>query len=434
MVSGTGESDITSEAHAHALDAADPLAPFRDRFYLPPDHVYLDGNSLGLLSREAEAETLVALDQWRRLAIGGWLDADPPWFSLGEDLGAMTAPLIGAEPAAVVVAGGTTVNLHALVSTFYRPLGARRRIVATALDFPSDIYALAAQIALRGGDPATNLVLVPASDGRTVDEAAIIAAFTDEVAMALLPSVLYRSGQLLDIPRLAAAARDRGISLGFDCAHSIGIVPHQFDAWGVDWAVWCSYKYLNAGPGAIGGLYVNRRHWGQRPGLAGWWGYEKTRQFDMAFAWEGAAAAGAWQIGTPSLLAAAPLRGSLRLFAEAGMGQVRAKSLAQTGYLLDLLEAMGLTAPPYGYAIGSPREAARRGGHVAIEHPAAANIARALKTRGIVPDFRPPNVVRLAPVPFSTRFHDLWLAVTALRAIIDQGEHERGGGARDLVA
>ena len=425
---------VTAEAYALALDAADPLAPFRDRFHLPPGRVYLDGNSLGLLSRDAERETLTALEQWKTLAVGGWLEADPPWFTLGEDLGAMTAPLVGAEPGSVVVAGGTTVNLHALVATFYRPEGRRRKIVATALDFPSDVYALAAQVHLHGGDPATDLVLIPSDDGRTIDEAGIIAALTDEVALALLPSVLYRSGQLLDIPRLAAAARERGVSLGFDCAHSIGAVPHDFDAWDVDWAFWCSYKYLNAGPGAIGGLYVNRRHWGTAPALPGWWGYEKARQFDMAFDWRSAEGAGAWQIGTPSLLASAPLRGSLRLFAEAGIGALRAKSLAQTGYLIDLLEMDGLLAPPFGYGIGTPREAARRGGHVAVEHPEGPRIARALKVRGVVPDFRAPNVIRLAPVPLYTSFHDVWQAVRALREVVAGGEHLRGEAGRELVA
>jgi kynureninase len=362
------------------------------------------------------------------------MGADPPWFTLGETLGTLTAPLLGAEPEAVVVTGGTTINLHALVATFYRPAGRRRRIVATALDFPSDLYALASQVRLHGGDPATDLILVPSGDGRTIDEAEIVAALTDEVALALLPSVLYRSGQLLDMPRLAAAARERSISLGFDCAHSVGAVPHHLDAWGIDWAFWCSYKYLNAGPGAIGGLYVNRRHWGTAPELAGWWGYEKSRQFDMAVDWAGAAGAGAWQIGTPSLLAAAPLRGSLRLFAEAGIDALRAKSLAQTGYLIDLLEADGLTDPCFGYGIGTPREPERRGGHVAVEHAEGARIARALKARGIVPDFRPPNVVRLAPVPLYTSFHDLWRVGRALREIVERGDHLRGESGRDLVA
>jgi kynureninase len=256
----------------------------------------------------------------------------------------------------------------------------------------------------------------------------------EAVAMALLPAVLYRSGQLLDMARLAAAARERGISLGFDCAHSAGAIPHRFDEWGVDWAFWCSYKYLNAGPGATGGLYVNRRHWGTTPGLTGWWGYEKQTQFDMVHDWQGAAGAGAWQISTPSLLAIAPLRGSLRLFHDAGIKAVRAKSLAQTEYLMQLVEASGLTQAPYNYAIGTPREPERRGGHVAIEHDDAARIARALKARGIIPDYRAPNVIRLAPAPLYTSYHELWQTVQALRAIIDGGEHLALGEGRELVA
>ncbi len=423
-----------AEADARARDGADPLARFRDRFHVPPGTVYLDGNSLGLLSRDAEAETVSALEQWKSLAIGGWLDADPPWFSLGEDLGALVAPLVGAEPEAVVVTGSTTVNLHALLATFYRPAGERRTIVATALDFPSDVYALAGQIALHGGDPARDLVLVPSDDGRTINEAAIEAAMTPNVALALLPTVLYRTGQLLDIPRLAAAGRERGIVVGFDGAHSVGAVPHRFDDWGVDFAVWCSYKYLNAGPGAVAGLYVNRRHWGTPPGLPGWWGYDKSRQFDMAFDWAGAPGAGAWQVGTPPLLAAAPLRGALRLHHEAGIGRLREKSLAQTGWLMDLLASSGLLEPPYGYAIGTPREPERRGGHVAVEHLDAARIARALKARGIVPDFRAPNVIRLAPAPLYTRWTDLLAAARALREIVETGEHRCGEASRDLVA
>jgi kynureninase len=424
----------SSEAEALALDAADPLARFRERFHLLPGRIYLDGNSLGLLSRDAEAETLRALEQWKTLGIDGWLGAEPPWFTLGEDLGALVAPLVGAEPEAVVVTGTTTVNQHALVATFYEPRGTRRKIVATALDFPSDVYALQSLIRLHGGDPERELVLVPSGDGRTISEAIIIASLGDDVALALLPAVLYRSGQLLDIPRLAVAARERGISMGFDCAHSIGAVPHQFDAWGVDWAFWCSYKYLNAGPGATGGLYVNRRHWGTAPGLAGWWGYDKSRQFDMVHTWEGAAGAGAWQISTPPLLATAPLRGSLRLFHEAGMEPVRAKSLAQTDYLARLLVDGGLTVPPYDFAIGTPREPERRGGHLAVEHADAPRIARALKAHGIIPDFRAPNVIRLAPIPLYTTYHELWQTAQALREIIDRGEHLLLAEGRELVA
>ncbi len=173
------------------------------------------------------------------------------------------APLVGAEPDEVVATGTTTVNQHALVATFYRPEGARRKIVATELDFPSDIYALQSQILLHGGDPDHDLVRVPSRDGRTIDEADVIAAMTGDVALVLMPGVLYRSGQLLDIERIAAAARERDIVAGFDCAHSVGAVPHRFDDWRVDFAFWCSYKYLNSGPGSIGALYVNRKHFGE---------------------------------------------------------------------------------------------------------------------------------------------------------------------------
>jgi kynureninase len=423
-----------SREHARELDDRNPLAPFHDRFYRRPGVIYLDGNSLGLLSRDAEASALAALDSWRERGIDGWLHADPPWFTLGEQLGARQAPLVGAEPASVVVTGTTTVNLHNLVAGFYEPTDGRRGIIATALDFPSDLYALQSQIALRGGDPDRDLRIVTSRDGRTVAEDDLIAAMTDDVALALLPSVLYRSGQLLDLARLTAAAHERGIVIGFDCAHSVGVIPHRFDAWGVDFAFWCTYKYLNAGPGAVGALYVNPRHAGRRPGLAGWWGYQKERQFDMRPDWEGAAGAGAWQISTLPILAAAPLLGSLDLMHEAGIDRLRAVSLDLTDYLIDQIERAGLAAPPYSYRIGTPRPHDQRGGHVAVEHEAGPRIARALKTRGIIPDFRPPDVVRLAPVPLYTSYEDLWRTVQALRAIIDTGEHTRGDAGRDVVA
>ena len=433
----TGQSEaIAGESRARALDAADPLASFRARFYPPepPGTLYLDGNSLGLLSTDAEAAVLAALAEWKRRAIGGWLAAEPDWFTLGEELGARLAGLVGAEADEVVVTGTTTVNLHALVATFYRPAGKRRRIVATALDVPSDVYALQGQVRLRGGDPARDLVLVPSRDGRTLAEDDLIAAMTDEVALVLLPSVLYRSGQLLDMERLTAAARERGIPIGFDCAHSVGAVPHRLSEWGVDFGFWCTYKYLNAGPGAVGALYVNRRNHGTLPGLPGWWGYVKERQFDMTHHWEGAVGAGAWQISTNPLLSTAPLLGSLKLFEEAGIERLREKSLALTGYLIDLLDEGGLTAPPYGYRIGTPRETARRGGHVAVEHDEGARIAKALRARGVVPDFRPPDVVRLAPIPFSTSFHDVWRVVQDLREIVEREEYRAFTAGRDLVA
>lgn len=415
--------ELTGQLEARDFDARDPLAAFRDRFYIPPDTIYLDGNSLGLLSRDAEASVTWAMESWKEHGINGWLGADPPWFTLGETLGERMAALVGAKPESVVVTGTTTVNLHQLVGTFYQPEGDRRKIVATALDFPSDVYALQSQIRLRGGDIESDLALVPSRDGRTVAEEDIVDAVTDEVALVLLPSVLYRSGQLFDIARLTASVHERGALIGWDCAHSAGALPHAFDEWDVDFAFWCSYKYLNAGPGAVGALYVNSRHFGREPALAGWWGYRKDRQFEMTHHWEGAAHAGAWQISTVPLLASASLLGSLAMFEEAGIDAIRAKSLAQTDFLVRLMKECGLGEEPYGYRLGTPLEHSRRGGHLAIEHDAAAEIAQALIARKIIVDFRKPNVIRLAPIALYTSYEELWQTVQVLREIVETGEH-----------
>lgn len=423
----------TGLAYATDLDARDPLREFRGRFFVQPDRVYLDGNSLGLLSRDAEAALLEALDAWKRQAIEGWTAGERPWFHIGEELGALQAACLGALPAEVVATGAITLNLHSLVATFYQPQGRRTKILATALDFPSDVYALQSQVRLRGLDPAEHLLLVPSRDGRCVDEDDVIAAMADDVALAVLPSVLYRGGQLLDMQRLTRAAHARGIPIGFDCAHSAGSVPHRLHDWEVDFAFWCTYKYLNSGPGAVGGLFVHQRHFGTRPALAGWWGEDKARQFDMSHTFEPAAGAGAWQISTPSVLGAAPLYGALRLLNEAGIERIREKSLRQTDYLLFLADTL-LAQAPYGFQAGTPREHARRGGHVALEHPEALRLSKALRARGVVPDFRPPNVIRLAPAALYTTYAELWRTVEALRQVVDRGEHLAYTTARDAVA
>lgn len=416
-------SSVESEAYALEHDAIDPLASFRDRFFIQPDTVYLDGNSLGLLSRDAENAVLRALEAWKTHGIHGWMNADPPWFTLGESLGQRMAALVGAAPESVIVTGTTTVNLHQMLATFYKPEGTRTRIVATSLDFPSDVYALQSQIRLHGGNPDTDLVLVESHDGRTIDEADLIAALGPDVALMMVPTVLYRSGQLLDIGRLARAAHDHGALIGVDAAHSVGALPHAFDAWDIDFAIWCSYKYLNAGPGSVGALYVNPRHFDREPALAGWWGYRKDRQFDMAHHWEGAAGAGAWQISTGPLLSTSALLGSIMITEEAGIEAIRTKSLHQTDYIIDLVETTGLLEPPYSYRIGTPVDHARRGGHVSIEHDEGARIAIALRNRGMVVDFRQPDVIRIAPIALYTTWHELWLTIHALRDIIDTGDY-----------
>lgn len=416
---------------AAQLDRLDPLAPYRQRFYYPADTIYLDGNSLGLASRDAEAALQQVFADWQQLGVEGWTEGERAWFFLAENLGKLQAAVVGADPAEVVVTGSTTVNLHTLAAGFYQPVPGRSKVVAQELEFPSDIYALRSQIALRGLDPAAELRLVRSRDGRTIAAADVIAAMTDDVALVILPIVLYRSGQLLDVAGLTAAAHARGIAIGWDGCHAAGSVPLRLAEWDVDFAFWCNYKYLNAGPGAPGSLYVNRRHFGRRPGLAGWFGSDKQRQFDMALDFTPAAAAGAWQIGTPTILGSAALLGSLRPFAEVGMERLRAKSVLQTEYLIYLADTY---LGDLGFHVGTPRAAAERGGHVALEHADAALITRALRARGVVPDFRQPNIVRLAPVPLYNSFAEIWRAVSIIREIVERGEHRQYAGVRDVVS
>ncbi|MBN1885072.1 MAG: kynureninase [Candidatus Krumholzibacteriota bacterium] len=423
----------TSEAHARELDAADPLARFRERFEIPPGTIYMDGNSLGLLCREAAAGIEGALDDWRQLAIRGWLDGDPPWFTWGERLGAAAAPLVGAAPDEVVATGTTTLDIHALVSSFYRPETGRTRIVALEPDFPTDIYALRGQIALRGLDPDEHLVLVSAAADGIVDEDLIAAAIDEQTSLLWVSAVLYRSGQLLDLPRLAREARARGALAGFDCSHAVGAVPHRFDEWEVDMAVWCSYKYLNGGPGSPAFLYLNRRHADRGPGLPGWFGCVKERQFDLSPRFEHERAAGGWQISSPSALGMGAVEGSLGVIREAGIEAIRRKSLRLTGYLVELADTL-LAPEPCRFRVVTPREASRRGGHIALARDEEAlRIKEALVGRGIVTDFRPPDIIRIAPIALYNTFEEVRRVVLALREIVETREYERVPAGRQAI-
>lgn len=419
---------------AKKMDAKDPLAKFRDKFCIPKDSIYVDGNSLGLCPKDSEKNVLRTLEEWKTLAIKGFMLADPPWFYMGERLGALCAELVGAEPDEVVCTGTTTVNIHALLATFYRPEGKRIKLLADELDFPSDIYAMKSQIALRGLDPEKCLVRAPSVDGYVLDEETVIKCMTDEVALIMLPSVLYRSGQLLDIERLTEEAHKRGITIGFDCCHSVGAVPHRFDEWGVDFAMWCSYKYMNCGPGSTAFLYVNKKHFDKGPALAGWFGNRKETQFDMSHDFEPARTAGAWQISSPAIFSAAPAEGALDLIREAGIENIRKKSIDMTNYLIYLIDEI-LCKPPYDFSIGTPRDPARRGGHVAIVHKnEAVRINEALLAKGVVPDFRPPDIIRVAPVALYNTYYEIWQVVRYLKEIIDNKEYERFPKARKAVA
>ncbi|PGM56621.1 kynureninase [Bacillus sp. AFS053548] len=416
---------------AEFLDKKDSLSNYRDEFYLQPGTIYLDGNSLGLLSKRAEQSLLDLLDSWKTLAIDGWMQGDHPWYYFAEKLGALSAPLVGAKENEVIVTGSTTTNLHQLIASFYHPKGQKTKILADELNFPSDIYAIQSQLKLKGFDPATHLIQVKSRDGRTIREEDIIEAMTDEIALIILPTVLYRSGQLLDIERLTKAAHERGIIIGFDGCHSVGAIPHQFHEWDVDFAYWCNYKYLNSGPGGVGSLFVHEKHFGTMPGLAGWFGSNKEKQFDMKHEFVPSDTVGAYQIGTPHILSMAPLVGSLEMCKEATIERIREKSLHSTAYLMSLINE---ELSEFDFTIGNPLEDSDRGGHVCLEHDDAARVCKALKLNGIVPDFRAPNVIRLAPIAFYTSYVDVWNSVQILKKIMVEKQYEQFKNEREIIA
>ena len=404
--------DRLDRDYAARLDRDDPLAAFRSRFHLPPGKIYLDGNSLGLASVDAERALSAAVSAWRESAIEAWTDGDRPWFDLAERLGAQEASLVGALPHEVVVTGGTTINLHALATTFYEG----GVIVTDDRNFPSDLYALRSQARLRGGE----LRVVTTADE---PEEALLAALQEageDAALLLVSSVDYRTGRLYDLETLAVGARKRGAAFGVDLSHSVGCVPHALHDSLTDFAFWCGYKYLNGGPGAPAGLFVHERTFTKRPALSGWWGSDKRSQFEMRLELIPAYGAGSFQIGTPSVLALAALEGALGILLEAEIERIRTKSLGLTDLLVKLADDR---LAPLGFGVATPRTPERRGGHVALTHPHASAIAQVMRRHGVIPDFRPPDIVRLAPVALYTSFVDVWDAIRTIEDLVTAGEH-----------
>lgn len=416
--------------YARKLDEKDNLAKYKDEFYLLENTIYMDGNSLGLLSKRAERTLHNLLDSWKTLGIDGWTEGDNPWFYLSESVGEKMAPLVGGTKSEVIATGSTTTNLHQLAATFYNPSGTKTKILADELNFPSDIYALKSQLGLKGFNPAEHLVQVKSRDGRFLNEDDIIEAMTEDIALIVLPAVLYRSGQILDMEKLSKAANEKSIPIGFDLCHSIGAVEHALHDWGADFAFWCTYKHLNGGPGSVAGLFVHDKHFGTTPGLAGWFGSKKESQFDMDHTMDPALDVAAYQIGTPHVLSLAPVIGALELFEEVGIKKVREKSLQLTDYMLALIQQ---ELSDHDFTIGNPVDESR-GGHILLEHVEAARICKALKEDGVIPDFRAPNGVRLAPVALYNSFEDVWHTVQKLKRIMDEKRYEKFENKRGVVA
>lgn len=361
----------------------------------------------------------------------GWTEGEHPWFYLSEDLGKKSELLVGAKPGEVIVIGSTTSNLHQLVATIYKPEGMKTKILSDELNFPSDIYALKSQLQLHGFDPEEHLVQVKSKDGHTLSEDDIIEAMTEDIALVVLPSVLYRSRQILDMKRLTAEAHRRSILIGFDLCHSVGSVPHALNDWNVDFAFWCTYKHLNGGLGSVGSLYVNEKHFGTSPGLAGWFSSKKEKQFDMEHSLTAAETAGAYQIGTPHVLSLAPLLGSLSIFDEVGIEAIRAQSLKLTDYFMTLIDS---ELSDYSFVMKNPRDDKSRGAHIFLEHKEAARICKALKEHKVIPDFRAPNGVRLAQVALYNTFEEIWQVVQILKKIMEEEQYKKYKNKREVVA
>jgi len=421
--------NVNTIEFAKSKDLADPLAIYKNEFYIG-DKIYLDGNSLGLLSKRAEKSLMNVFQSWKEYGIDGWMKGDNPWFYLSHNLGKQLAPLVGADDTEVIVTGSTTVNIHQLVSTFYHPTKTRSKILADDATFPSDIYALKSQILLKGHDPKAALIQVKSKDGFLYEDE-IINQMTEEISFIFLPSVLYRSGQILDMERLTKEAHKRGILIGFDLCHSIGAVPHELSRWGVDFAVWCNYKHINGGPGAVAGLYINQKHFGHSPGIAGWFSSKKEVQFDMNDDLEFDTDAGAYEIGTPHVLSMAPLIGALDMFNEVGINNIRRKSLDLTNYLIELIN---LELIQFQFKIVSPLEEEKRGAHILLEHEHAASICKALKSQQIIPDFRAPHYVRFGPVALYNSYYDIWKTVQVLKTIMVEEQYKNFENSREIIA
>lgn len=407
---------IFDEAHALERDRRDPLPSLRGEFHVPRwgagEQAYFVGNSLGLQPRGARAQVEEVLDTWAEVAVEGHFRGHSAWMPYHELVRDGLARVVGAQPIEVVAMNSLTANLHFMMVSFYRPIAGRPAILVEAGAFPTDRYAVESQIRFHGFDPVTDLIEVePDQPGGTVSMAAIeraIATHGPRLALVLWPGVQYRTGQAFDLAEIARLAHAQGAICGFDLAHAVGNLELALHDSGADFAVWCHYKYMNSGPGAVGGCFVHERHARtRRPRFAGWWGHEPASRFRMGPEFIPTPGAEGWQQSNPPILAMAPLRASLELFDRAGMPALRAKSLRLTGYLRELiglrlgkvLEVLTPAAPQDSGSQLSLRVAGgRERGRALFEY---------LEAQGVLGDWREPDVIRISPAPLYNTHHDV---------------------------
>jgi kynureninase len=409
------------------LDADDPLRDFRPKFHLPLGKdgkpvIYFAGNSLGLMPKSARQSVDEELDNWAALGVDAHHATGTPWYSYHEALREPTARLIGAKPLEVICMNSLTVNLHLMMATFYRPTKSRFKILMEEPAFPSDTYAVKTQIMHHGLDPQDGLILTRPRKGeftiRTEDILDLIDKNADQLAVVIFGGANFFTGQLFDIKKITAAAHKHGIVAGFDLAHAVGNIPLSLHDWNVDFAVWCSYKYLNAGPGAVAGAFVHERHATNTslPRLAGWFGNDPNSRFRLHLEPDfiPVPSADGWQISNPPIFSMAPLRASLAIFGEAGgMEPLRAKSMKLTGYLEFLLTQIGSKK----FSVITPKDPDARGCQLSIlaqEHP--KKLHNELIAADVKCDFREPNVIRVAPTPLYNTFHEVWRFARILAA------------------
>ena len=417
----TIEAELEAAIRRDTADTADTGASRRDRFRLPEGRdgrpkAYLAGMSLGAQPTAARAAVEERLDAWARLGVDGWFDPERPWIDVERELAGATGRIVGAAPTEVTTANTLSIDLHLLLASFFRPDGARRRILIDAPTFPSDRYVVESQLRHHGLDPASDLVVVRPREGedtlRPDDLDAAIDRQRDELAVAVLAGVNFATGQAIDIRRHTAAIHAAGGIAIWDLAHGAGNVSLALHDDDVDAAAWCTYKYLNSGPGALAQLFVHERFAARAdtPRLAGWWGNDPATRFRMAETFDPGPGADGFRVSTPPILSLAPIAVSLALFDEVGMAALRERSIALTGALERLIDAHVPDA-----TIITPRDPAQRGSQVTIRVRDAHARLAALEAFDVVADVREPDLIRLAPVPMYCSFEDVVRAVDALR-------------------